>query len=417
MSGGTVSAESSPTARRVAKFAILVAWVAATLAAMAMTLDVVVAKAGDAPEPWLLWGLVAVGLGLDLWVGAGPLAVLAAVKWRLRSFAALGILALVLAIFLTFTNKIEFWGSRADARQDTAQRLELVRGVDTLSADRALVAGAGPLRPLPALEAELAGRQQELAALVERGVRPRLQTELRAQVTQLEAEAATVRAVEAARARLQVAAGLSPDSVAATSRVARETSARDRWLADALTAVFRPPQPVDPHQVEAWMNGLWSFFHELFCLVGLTLATLGRPVWAIQAEAAAVAEARSAKRRAKLLLKRELDRLEAEFVADQPLPPGPDAPPESGPTPAGTAEAGPRFGAAGRGWRWFARDQVRDPNLTPPPAAPGPRTDRPAGGFLLPGKTYAQAAAEQREAQRLAAAAALSAKADRKSVV
>lgn len=318
------TAETSPVWRRAAKTIALCAWVAATVAAMGMTLDVMLAKAGDAPQPWLVAALVTVGLACDFWVGAGPVLIVSARRWGFKVLGWVGVAALALALTITFTNKIDFWGARADARQDTAARVAVARDVDVLAADRALLSANPTTRPAAVVRAELEGLNAQIAPLEAQGARYRsLLVDLRAQRRALAAELATAQAVEAARVRVVEAVSASPDDAHATTRVATEHLARDRWLSDAATglaawapAAFGWLRGVTPGLVEQWMNGLFAVFHELLCLTALSLATLGQPAAAVVREALLRAQRATAKQRADLEVRRELAKLEQALAAD-----------------------------------------------------------------------------------------------------
>lgn len=434
------SAEASPWFRKAAKVVAVAAWIFATLAAMAMTFDVMVAKAGPAPEPWLLVALVTIGLACDFWVGVGPVLILSAWRWGVKLFAWVAGAGLLLALTITFTNKVDFWGSRADSRQAVAERVEIAAGVDTSARDRALVDANQTVRPLSVVQAELAGVETEIATLRERGFRLRLaQAEQR--LTALRAEAALVSEVESARARLTAAASVAAQPDLATPP--QEHLARDRWIAGVLTglaarypAAFGGWASVTPGLVEAWMNGLFAVFHELLCLTALMLGTLGQPAWAIRREALAKAAKLAAKDRAALeielevsrikgrvelealrqeaLLRKERVAIERDLAAAlaegaaapsvggdgppdlvaQPLRPEPPLEPSFGPdfTPRRPSFLDRLFGARGEGWRYFARDEIRRPS--PPPSNPDDEAPRWTGK-ALPGFGWGAGQAER----------------------
>lgn len=365
----------------LARAAVLVAWICATVAAGFMTSTYQLGKYDPNQDSlWVAFALLSVGLACDLWVGAAPILLPKALPARPVVFV-LALVSFVLAMQLTAGNKVGFWGQRADARIDAARAEQAEAQAEAAALTRArdaeILAGPAPARSAEVLAALITGLEDEIAGMAREPERWRTRLfERRGQLTEVRVELAQASAFEAAEAR---ASGRQAAQSQAALAEEDLFDPRDRWIAEALNAwgleLVRGAgargapgggfaawlASATPETVETWMHGLQALFHELFCFVGLVLVGLGRSDY------------------------RRLARLVGE------VGPGPaggaaggggeDDPPGGGPGPVvepivepALGPSAPRRGLFGRlfggidqGWRAFAREVIYDPGLVPQP--------------------------------------------------
>jgi len=368
----------------LARAAVLVAWVCATVAAGFMTVTYQLGKYDAAQDSlWVAFALLSVGLACDLWVGAAPILLPKALPSRPVVFVV-ALASFLLAVQLTAGNKVGFWGQRADARIEQARTEQAQAQAEVAALTRArdaeILVGPPPARSAEALAALVAGLEAEIAGMEAEPERWRTRLfERRAALTEARVQLADARAYEAAEAR---ASGREVARDAA--RLADEDlfDPRDRWIAEALNAWgaelsrearSRSAAPggfaawlasATPETVETWMHGLQALFHELFCFVGLVLVGLGRS---------------------------EYQRL-ARLVVEPPQDDAGGHPAEAVETVVEAQASAPRrdrglfgrlFGGMDQGWRAFAREVIYDSSLIPRPEGrpikKGLRLPGPAG--------------------------------------
>lgn len=372
----------------VARAAVLVAWVCATVSAGFMTVTYQLGKYdANRDSAWVAFALLSVGLACDLWVGAAPILLPKALPHRPVIFVV-ALASFLLAVQLTAGNKVGFWGQRADGRIELARAHQAAAAARAASLERAsdaaLLAGPAPARAAEVVEAEISGLEAEIAGMERDPDRWRTKLfERRQALTAARVEAASARAFEAAAARASGAATAAP-----APDDAELFDPRDRWIARALhgwgaelAQTANPPkiatwlQAATPASVETWMHGLQALFHELFCFVGLVLVGLGRS---------------------------DYERLRRVYApAGGPHAPAtaPDAPmvepivePRQPPRRDKRGLWGRLFGGMDQGWRAFAREVVYDSSLIPRPEGrpipkgrrlPGPPAPPPAPGLAV----------------------------------
>lgn len=367
----------------VARAAMFVSWGVATAAAIFMTATYQLGKWVASRDDWgTLISLLGVGVACDVWVTTAPILLPRALPRRPVVFV-LALVCFVLALQITGGNKLGFWAMRSDARRaEAAAELAAAQArapseAEQLraAADRALVDRGPPARTALEAQAEVQGLEAELARMEREPERWRTRIyETGQRLTAAREAFAQATAYDAALARLAALGRVDITYAAAPPEV--EFDPRDRVIAETLQVwgeAIGKDRPRDrfgawlrtatPHGVELWMHGLTAAFHELLCGLGLIFAGLvearARRWPNAPAELGAVAEApamaESAEARALRAARQRGDSERGHFW-------------------------GRLFGAAGDGWRAFARDVVWDSNLRPRPQA------RPVQkGLRLPG--------------------------------
>ena len=274
------TAESMPVARKIFKALAFVAFCAVWIGAMFMTFNVMLARSEG--EPWFVaLGLVALGLGADLWVGAGPIILRSSMQWGVKVWTWIGWVALVVALLFSYTNKVAYWVERSNHHE----AMQIASTVDTLETDRALVA-ANPNARVPAavaaerdgLAAAAAAKREEIGALpptwaIRRREAQRELLSLTRQHAALAGEYETAVQVAEAKARI--------DAARVDLAVAQQTSDTEQqdpvlqWLI-ALGGMFG--LALTTTGALALLHAGYALFHELAQFSFLGLATLRIPI-------------------------------------------------------------------------------------------------------------------------------------------
>lgn len=273
-----LTAEAMPAVRKAAKGLGLAAFLILWISAMAMTLAVMLDRTHG--EPWYVaLGLVALGIGADFWVGAGPVILRSAKRWGIGAWSWIGLVSLIMALVFSYTNKVGYWVERSQARE-----VRVVSStIDPLTDERALVAQYPDARVPEAVRAEISGVQglleaknaeiasmppewklRERRALREKG-------EIQVRLATLESEAIIAERVAEARRKI---AAQRESAVLAPITERQKIDPLAQWIID-LGAAFGVT--ITPSDALVWLHALYALFHEVGQLVFLGLATLRVP--------------------------------------------------------------------------------------------------------------------------------------------
>lgn len=280
-----LTAESMPMVRKTFKVVGIIAFAFIWIAAMYMTLSAMLFRT-EGQNWWVVVGMVALGIGADFWVGAGPVILRSSAKWGIKGWVVVGWITLAVALAFSFSNKLAYWVGTED-RHEAAQ---IAASVDHLEADRALVA-ANPNSRIPAAvraerdatelaisakEAEIASMPEEWPLRLRRAQRELL--DLQTRYGALGAEYETAVAVAAAQARID-----ADRETRAILEAGAETQSDPmvEWVI-GLLALFGIA--ATPAQALIWLHASYSLFHELAQFSFLGLATLRIPLHKLEEE-------------------------------------------------------------------------------------------------------------------------------------